>query len=125
MLVLMMVKGGTAAPALRWAYVGAVAAWVGIAVLRGPIGRPGPKLPAAVRAAYRPAHWGLYGPLAVSAALNALELTGLAAPGGAWVSLLVVLSAGALHGVFQFWRHTALMDGALRLIVPKSLHHLL
>lgn len=125
LLILVLVKGGTAAPGLRWLFVGVVTVWVGMALALGPIGRPGPKLPPSARAAYQPAHWLLYGALAASAALNAGELAGWIAPGGAWISLLVLLSLGALHGLFQFWRHTALMDGALRLILPRALHHLL
>ena len=124
-LILAMVKGGSAAPGLRWTYVGVVALWVGIALVRGPIGRPGPKLSPATRAAYRPAPWGIYAVLAVSAALNLAELMGWAEPGAAWVSLLVLLSIGALHGLFQFWRHTVLLDNALRLILPKAVHRFL
>lgn len=125
LLILIMVKGGTAAAGVRWTYSALVALWVGMALIRGPIGKPGPKLPAMARAVYGPMHWLIYATLGLSAVLNAGELLGLLAPGGAWASLLVLLSMGALHGVFQFWRHTALMDGALRLIIPKSLHYLL
>lgn len=124
-LILAMVKGGTSAEWLRWTYSAMVLVWVAMALALGPIGRPGPKLPAVVRSVYRPIHGIIYGVLAISALLNVGELIGWLAPGAAWTSLLVLLSIGALHGLFQFWRHTALMDGALRLIIPKTLHHLL
>ena len=121
-LILAMVKGGTAAEWVRWSFVGAVALWVGIALAKGLIGRPGPKLSPATRAIYPWMHRALYGALAVSAALNAGELLGWLEPGRAWTSLLVLLSLGAVHGLFQFWRHNALYDNALRLITPRIMH---
>jgi cytochrome b561 len=45
--------------------------------------------------------------------------------GSAWISLLVLLAIGAFHGLFQFWRHNALYDGALKLITPKFMHKVL
>lgn len=125
LMILAMVKGGSAAVGLRWAFVATVAVWVLVALVRGPVGRPGPKLPLAARRLYRPMHWGIYALLTVSAGLNAGELLGWIAPGAAWTSLLVLLAVGALHGMFHFWRHTVLMDGALRLIIPRALHHVL
>lgn len=125
MLILVMVKGGTSAVWVRWAFVGAVALWVAIALVRGLIGVPGPKLGPATRAAYPCMHRALYAVLAVSAALNARELWGLLEPGGAWTSLLILLGLGAFHGLFQFWRHNALFDGALRLITPKFMYKVL
>lgn len=125
MLLLAMVKGGTSAPSVRWAFVVCVAFWVGIALARGLIGKPGPKLGPATRAVYPWMHRALYLGLAISAGLNAAELLGWIAPGGAWTSLLVLLGLGALHGLFQFWRHNALFDGALRLITPKVMHRYL
>lgn len=70
-------------------------------------------------------HWALYALVGVSVLLNAGELLGLMAPGAAWTSLLVLLSAGALHGLFHFWRHNVLRDNALRTILPRRLHHIL
>ncbi|ROT95876.1 hypothetical protein [Histidinibacterium lentulum] len=124
-LLLAMLKGGTGTPVVRWTFAAAAALWVVVALAKGLAGRPGPKLSGAARALYRPMHWGLYALLAAAAALNAAELAGLIAPGPAWISLLVLLSAGTLHGLFHFWRHTALRDNALRSILPKSLHHIL
>jgi len=122
MLILAMVKGGTAALAVRWAFVAAVALWIAIALARGMIGRPGPKITGGLRLAYPWIHRALYAALGVSAALNAAELLGWIDEGPGWTSLLVLLGAGALHGLLQFWRHTALNDNALRLIFPKALH---
>ena len=125
MLLLAMVKGGTSAVWVRWAFVGTVTLWVGIALAKGLIGRPGPKLGPATRAAYPWMHRAIYLALAVSAALNAAELLGWIDAGAAWTSLLVLLGIGAFHGLFQFWRHMALYDGALRLITPKAIHGVL
>lgn len=122
LLVLMMIKGGSGAPVLRWSFVAAGGIWVAIALAKGLNGRPGPKLQGVLRAGFAPAHWGMYGLVAVSVALNAAELVGWIAPGPAWTSLLVLLSASALHGLFHFWRHTALRDNALRMIFPRSWH---
>ncbi|MFO7759373.1 MAG: hypothetical protein R6V26_13030 [Roseovarius sp.] len=39
--------------------------------------------------------------------------------------LLSLVAVAALHAVFNLWRHTALMDGALRRITPRAIHHTL
>lgn len=125
MLILAMVKGGTAAEWVRWLFVGAVTVWVAIALAKGLIGKAGPKLGPKTKAIYPWMHRAIYCALAVSAGLNAGELLGWIPPGPAWTSLLVLLSIGALHGIFHFWRHTALYDNALRLITPKFAHRYL
>ncbi len=122
LLLLAMVKGGTAAPWVRWTYSLSIALWIAIAATRGLIGKPGPKLSPSIRAAYPWMHRALYAALGVSAALNIAELTGLITPGPAWISLLVLLGLGSIHGLFHFWRHTALYDNALRLITPRVMH---
>ena len=40
----------------------------------------------------------------------------------AWTLLLVTLTAGAFHAVFQLWRHTALFDRSLHRITPRFMH---
>jgi len=125
MLILAMVKGGASDAWVRWTFVACVTLWVAIAALKGLIGTPGPKLSPATRAFYPWIHRTIYLVLALSAALNAAELTSLIAPGPAWISLLVLLGIGAFHGLFQFWRHTALYDNALRLITPRFMHGIL
>ena len=122
MLVLAMIKGGTANEVVRWVFVGAGGLWVGMALARGMLGKPGPKLTGAARAAYRPMHLGMYAALAAAIGFNAAELTGLIGPGPAWNSLLVLLTAATFHGLFHFWRHTALFDGAFRTMTPRALH---
>jgi hypothetical protein len=34
------------------------------------------------------------------------------------ITLLIVLGAGLLHGIFNLWRSTALNDGAMRRMLP-------
>ena len=125
MLILAMVKGGTSAEWVRWSFVVATALWVAIALTKGLIGRAGPKLGPATKMAYPWLHRGLYVALAVSAGLNAAELMGWMEPGAAWTSLLILLGLGAFHGLFHFWRHNVLFDGALKLITPKVMHKVL
>lgn len=125
MLILVLVKGGASAHWVRWTFVIFVATWVGIAAVIGLIGKAGPKLGPRMNAIYPWMHRAIYAALAVSAALNAAEMSGLIAAGPAWTSLLVLLGIGAFHGLFHFWRHNALFDGALKLITPTFMHKIL
>ncbi len=125
LLLLAMVKGGAAAPALRWAFVGAVTLWVGMALLRGMLGRPGPKLAGWARGIFAPLHWGMYALLATAAGLNAADLLGYGGGALAWRALLVLLVAAMFHAIYHLWRHTTLNDGALKLMLPRALHRLL
>lgn len=125
MLVLIMVKGGTADVVVRWVFVLAGGLWVAIALVKGMMGKPGPKLQGGLRAAYPWMHRGMYGLLAVSVVLNAGGLLGWVANEAAWISLLVLLAAATFHGLFHFWRHNALYDGALRVMTPRFMHKML
>ncbi|MBQ1203997.1 MAG: hypothetical protein IIX61_09425 [Loktanella sp.] len=124
-LLLAMIKGGSANDALRWAFVGAGTLWLALTGLRGMLGRPGPKLQGALRNAYPWMHRGLYGVLAASVAANAAALLGVASLDLAWNSLLALLIVGTFHGLFHFWRHNVLFDGALRLMTPRFMHKIL
>ena len=125
MLILMMVKGGTSAPVLRWAFVIGGAVWVGMALVRGMMCKPGPKLHGSLRALYPWMHRGLYTVLALTVALNGLALMGVLPHDTGWTALLVLLAAGTLHGLFHFWRHNVLYDGALRIMMPRFMHKIL
>lgn len=125
LLVLAMIKGGSAAPALRWVFVLSGGLWVGMAVARGILARPGPKLQGSLRATFRAQHLGMYGLVSVAVVLNLTALLGMTPLGWAWNALLVLLMASAFHGLFHFWRHTALNDGALRVMSPKFIHKFL
>ncbi len=122
LLVLVMIKGGTSEPAVRWAFVIGGAVWIGIALIKGMMCKPGPKLQGSLRTAYPWMHRGMYLLLAVAVVLNAGALLGLAPHDTGWVALLVLLGAATFHGLFHFWRHNALFDGALRVMTPRFVH---
>ncbi len=94
-------------------------------LVKGMMCKPGPKLTGGLRAAYPWMHRGLYGVLAVTVALNALALLGVLPHDTGWTALLVLLAAGTLHGLFHFWRHNVLFDGALRIMTPRFMHKIL
>jgi len=122
LLILMLVKGGSDLPALRWVFVSAAGLWVAMSLTGGMLGRPGPKLTGLVRSAFRPMHLALYTLLGASAAVNAAALLGYANAQAAWQTLLVLVVAGTFHAIFHLWRHTALYDGALRMTTPRIWH---
>jgi len=122
MLVLAMVKGGTAAVYVRWAFVVAGGLWIAMVLFKGMMCKPGPKLQGTLRTAYPWLHRGMYAVLAIAVGMNAAALLGLAPHDTGWTALLVLLGAGALHGLFHFWRHNALFDGALRTMLPRFTH---
>ena len=122
LLVLMLVKGGSDLPSLRWVFVVAAGLWVAMSLSGGMLGRPGPKLSGLARTAFRPMHLGLYALLGAAAAVNAAALLGFATPQSAWLSLLILVFAGTFHAIFHLWRHTTLYDGALRMMTPRIWH---
>ena len=122
LLLLAIIKGGAAAPGARWAFVGIGVLWLAGALVNGVLARPGPKLTGLFRRSFVALHVGLYLLIAVSVGLNLAGLWGLVPLGWAWNSLLVLLTAGIFHGIFHLWRHTALNDGALRMIFPRAWH---
>jgi cytochrome b561 len=122
LMLLMMVKGGAAAPALRWTFVAAGGLWVGLALIKGLQGRPGPKLTGAARAAFVPFHILVYATLALTVALNGAALLGWTSDSAAWTALLALLALATFHAIFHLWRHTALNDGALRVMMPRIWH---
>lgn len=125
MLVLAMIKGGSAAPALRWVFVIAGALWVGLAVTRGLMAKPGPKLQGSLRQTFAAQHRGMYALVGFAVVLNLTALLALTPLVWAWNALLVLLVASTFHGLFHFWRHTALTDGALRVMSPRFMHRFL
>lgn len=124
LLFLLAASGPTAI--LGWLFVLSALAMCGIAIVKGLLSGPGPKLEGALRAAHPWLNRGMYLALGLVAGATALGLLGLLPEtirlGDLYVYLLTV---GALHAVFQLWRHTALGDGALRRITPSSVHHIL
>jgi len=123
LMIAMMVKGGTANPVLLWVFVGIIAVWAALTLTTGLLGKPGPKLSPGLRRAYPWMHRGLHVLLGLTAVAILFRLLGAPLVWlDAWVMLLLTLAAGTLHGLFHFWRHTALYDRALHLITPRVLH---
>jgi cytochrome b561 len=125
MLVLIKVKGGTSADIVRWSFVGAGTLWLAMTLIKGMMCKPGPKLQGTWRTAYPWMHRGMYVVLAVAVALNAAALLGFVPINAGWTALLALLAAGTFHGLFHFWRHNVLYDGALRVMMPRFMHKVL
>lgn len=123
MLILAMIKGGTSTPWVLWIFVAAVALWSSMAIRFGLLGRAGPKLSPSLRRAYPWMHRTIHLLLAMTAVAVLFHLLERPLPYlDAWVMLLVTLAAGTFHGLFHFWRHTALFDRALHVIMPRFMH---
>ncbi len=122
LMLLAMIKGGTDAIWLRWAFVVVGVVWVGTALVKGIHAKPGPKLTGVLRRSFKLAHAGLYVMISFSVLLNAAALIDWASKEFAFTSLLLVLAAGTLHALFHFWRHNVLFDNALRMISPTFAH---
>ena len=124
-LLILLVAGGVMAEiALLYAVCGL--AMVSVALFKGLMNGPGPKLDGILRRAHPWLSWGMYGVLAFSSALTLRTLMGHGSFGIALPRLyFVTLAVVALHAIFHLWRHTALGDGALKRITPKALHGIL
>ena len=125
LLLFVLGDGGTTAW-LSLAYAASALTMCALALIFGLMNGPGPKLDGAVRAAHPWLHRGIYLLLGWGAVALVAETFSLPLPGPeARRFLLALLAVAALHAVFNLWRHTALMDGALRRITPRAIHHIL
>lgn len=110
MLALVMVKGGIQ---------------VARALANGMLCKPGPKLTWVLRTVSRWVHRATHTVLAVTVVLNGTALVGAVPHDTGWAALLVLLAVGSFHGLYQFWRHNVLFDGALRVMTPRFMHKIL
>ncbi|WP_299679298.1 hypothetical protein [uncultured Roseobacter sp.] len=125
-LLLLALAAGLESAALNAAFGLAGLAMVALAVIFGLMNGPGPKLDGALRAAHPWLSRGMYALLAWASASTLAAALGTMLPGPSPRDLMVTLfAASALHAIFHLWRHTALGDGALRRMTPKSLHGML
>ena len=124
-LLILLVAGGLIAEiALLYAVCGL--SMTAIALFKGLMNGPGPKLTGALRSAHPWMSWGMYGLLAFSSALTLRVFMGAGSFGIDLGRLyFITLGVAMLHAIFHLWRHTALGDGALRRITPKILHGVL
>jgi hypothetical protein len=125
LLLILLIAGGQI-PVLAWAFALAGLTQCAMALAGGLMNGPGAKLEGALRAAHPWLARGMYVGLAlVSGCTIWVQLYG-PLPGPSMAELyFYLLSVSSLHGIFHLWRHTALGDGALRRITPKSMHGML
>lgn len=121
-LMLTLVKGGTADAAWRWAFVTTGLTWLTILATVGLRAKPGPKLTGPLRRIFRPSHWAMYALVAVSTALNLGAIIDFTPLNWAWNSLLALFAASMFHAILHLWRHTTQNDGALRVMTPRFMH---
>lgn len=118
LLLLLLASGAQSGP-LVWAFVLCGAAMVALALVRGLMNGPGPKLSGGLRRLHPWLSRAMYALLGLAVLAVTAERLGLALPGPDARSLLLVLfGAGLLHGCFHLWRASALNDGALRRMLP-------
>lgn len=124
-LLILLIAGGPV-PVLAWSFGIAALLMCALAIAGGLLNGPGPKLEGPLRAAHPWLNRAMYAGLGGVAALTLQgQITGT--PGAAELGRIYIylLAASAFHAIFQMWRHTALCDGALRRITPKSIHGML
>lgn len=125
LLLVLLVAGGPLT-GLAWAFAASGLGMGAIALVGGLMNGPGPKLTGFACAAHPWQSRAMYAALAIVAALTLWDLTG-ALPAGINLARIYfyLLAASALHAIFHLWRHTALCDGALKRILPKTMHGML
>lgn len=125
-LLMLTLAAGLENAILNTAFGLAGLAMAALALIFGLMNGPGPKLEGALRAAHPWLSRGMYILLAWASLAALMPAFGIALPGPTPRDLMVTLfAASALHAIFHLWRHTALGDGALRRMTPKSLHGML
>src|SRR6056297_403714 len=125
-LLLFVLGDGGATAWLSVLYAGSALSMCALGLGFGLMTGPGPKLEGVLRIAHPWLHRGLYLLLGWGAVALLAETVARPLPGPVVRTLLLALLAAALlHAVFHLWRHTALGDGALRRITPKTLHNIL
>ena len=123
LLILLLAAGPV--PVLGWLFVVSGLTMSALAITNGLMNGPGPKLEGLLRLAHPWLSRAMYVLLAGVAALTLIELVGATQPFDLRRVYFVTLSLASLHGVFHMWRHTALGDGALRRMAPRTLHNML
>ena len=123
LLLLVCLVAAGPVPLLAWAFVATATSMVALALVRGLLNGPGPKLEGFVRAAHPWLSRAMYAALSAVALATLMQRLGLATlPVTLQQLYFYLLSAASLHAVFHLWRHTALGDGALKRITPAFLH---
>lgn len=124
-LLILLIAGGTVT-AIAWAFALSGLGMCALALICGLLNGPGPKLTGTLRRAHPWLSRAMYLGLGLVSAATLWGLLEGTPPGPGLAQLyFYLLAASALHGIFHLWRHTALMDGALRRITPTALHSML
>lgn len=126
LILLVLLLAGGPASGLSWAFAICGLLQCAMALVLGLMNGPGPKLEGVLRTAHPWLSRIMYAALGLVSAATLWVMLGNKLPGPGLPELYFYLfSASALHGIFHLWRHTALGDGALRRITPKSMHGML
>lgn len=118
-LLMLLLASGVQNSVLAWCFALAGAGMVGLALFKGLMNGPGPKLQGGLRRAHPWMSRAMYAMLAYASISVILAALGVTLPGPDVRTVLIALfGTGLLHGVFHLWRTTALNDGALRRMLP-------
>lgn len=124
-LLLLALMSEVEHPAWFLAFAAAGLGMCAVWLAKGLMHRPGPALKGFVRQVHPWLHRVLY----LMLAGQSLWCLQTALTGGDVTTVrraaFVLFSVASLHAIYHLWRHTALRDGALRLITPKAIHHIL
>ncbi len=118
-LLLLVLAAGGESGFLAWTFGLSGLTMTGLALAKGVMNGPGPKLAAGLRRAHPWISRTMYLLLGWASVSVLGGQVGAPLPGpDIRTTLLIVLSAGLLHGIFNLWRSTALNDGAMRRMLP-------
>lgn len=125
-LMLIMLISDATWPWLYWLFGLNAALMCGTALIFGLMSRPGPALTGVFRLAHPWMHRALYLLLAWVGGLTLWDqVMDSHSPRELFGWYMILTAAVMIHMIFHLWRHTALMDGALRQITPKAVHRYL
>ena len=127
LLLILMMSDGERFALLAWSFVAANLGLGVLALVFGLMTRPGPKLQGVARVLHPWQSRAMYLAAAACAIFIGAEALGHPLPGPVDTTLaeMLLFSLASLHGAYHLWRHTALYDGALRVITPRALHRYL
>lgn len=124
LLLLVLLVAGGPIPVLAWAFGAVSIALCAIALLRGLMNGPGPRLEGVLRRAHPWLNRAMYVALGAVAGATLWHVA-VSPVEGIGRMHFYLMSASCLHAIFHLWRHTALGDGALRRITPNAMHGML
>ncbi|MCF6443965.1 hypothetical protein [Nereida sp. MMG025] len=125
MLTFVLLVQGPSNPVIVWIYAVAGAVMVALAIVFGLMSGPGPKLEGIARVAHPWMHRAMYALVGLASGLLIMAQLGATPPVDPMLFVKIIAGAAGLHAVFHLWRHTTLMDGALRRMLPKAMHGVL